>query len=175
MIAEKTQLKFAVSKETSELIGFVSRHPKTQKLMGVSEDSRYGKKICLLSEEMKKAPNPIEPDKTYVVELKPMHSNAGYVVISATLKLFPAQVETVIATKSIYQVRVTFGYKTFYFDPKDGNSDSSRTLTGVIKQLREREDLENPESVIDDLTRQAHQLIRRMEKDGYIVPANTLK
>ena len=44
MTVEKTQIKFAQSESTGELIGFVSRHSKTQKLMGVREDSRFGKK-----------------------------------------------------------------------------------------------------------------------------------
>ena len=50
MTSEKSQLKFARSEETGELIGFVSRHSKTRKLMGVREDSRFGKQICVLSE-----------------------------------------------------------------------------------------------------------------------------
>lgn len=49
MAVEHTQIKLAVSEITGELIGFVSRNPKSQKLMGVREDSRFGKKICILA------------------------------------------------------------------------------------------------------------------------------
>ena len=172
MTVEKTQIKFAKSESTGELIGFVSRHSKTQKLMGVREDSRFGKKRCVLSEELK---GTVQPNKLYAVELKAMHNGSGYVVISATPILFNAQVDTLIIPKSIYQVTVTFGLKTIFFDPKDGKSASSRTLAGVINLIRQREDIENPDAVIESLTRQATQLVRRMENDGYIVPDFTLK
>lgn len=172
MNVEKTQLKFAQSEETGELIGFVSRHSKTQKLMGVREDSRFGKKICVLSEELK---GTIRPNKLYAVELKPMHNGGGYVVVKASPMLFQAQVDTLIVPKSIYQVTVTFGNKTVFFDPKDGKSASSRTLTGVVKLLRGREDIENTELVIEDLIRQAKLLVRRMQSEGFIIPDCTLK
>ena len=172
MTVEKTQIKFAKSESTGELIGFVSRHSKTQKLMGVREDSRFGKKICVLSGELK---GTVQPNKLYAVELKAMHNGSGYVVISATPILFNAQVDTLIIAKSIYQVTVTFGLKTIFFDPKDGKSASSRTLAGVINLIRQREDIENPDAVIESLTRQATQLVRRMENDGYIIPDFTLK
>ena len=172
MTVETTQIKFAKSEATGELIGFVSRHSKTQKLMGVREDSRFGKKICVLSEELK---GTVQPNKLYAVELKAMHNGSGYVVVSATPILFSAQVDTLIIPKSIYQVTVTFGNKVVFFDPKDGKSISSRTLAGVIKLLRERGDIENPDLVIEDLARQAAQLVRRMENDGFIVPDYTLK
>ena len=171
MNIEKTQIKFAQSEQTGELIGFVSRHSKTQKLMGVREDSRFGKKICVLSEDLK---GTIQPNKLYAVELKPMHNGSGYVVVKASPMLFQAQVDTLIP-KSIYQVTVTFGNKTVFFDPKDGKSASSRTLGGVIKLLREREDIENPELVIDDLTQQAKLVVKRMQSDGFFIPDYTLK
>lgn len=49
------------------------------------------------------------------------------------------------------------------------------TLAGVIKLLREREDIENPEFVIEDLTKQAKQVVKRMQNDGFIIPDYTLK
>lgn len=167
MASETSQLKFAKSERTEELIGFVSRHPKNHKLIGVREDSRFGKQICVLSEHLK---GQIEPDVPYEVELKPMHKANGYVVVSATLALFKVQVETIIVPKSLYQVTVTFqnGYKTFYFDPKDGKSIQSRTCEGVLAVLRERKDIENKEGVIQDYLRQAKILVRRMEMDGFI-------
>ena len=53
MTLEKSQIKFAKSERTGELIGFVSRHSKTRQLKGVREDSRYGKQICVLAEDLK--------------------------------------------------------------------------------------------------------------------------
>lgn len=93
MTSEKSQLKFAKSERTGELIGFVSRHSKTRKLMGVREDSRFGKQICVLSEDLK---GTIEPNILYSVELKPMHNAKGHVVVAATPVLFQAHVETII-------------------------------------------------------------------------------
>lgn len=167
MASEQSQLKFAKSERTGELIGFVSRHPKNHKLIGVREDSRFGKQICVLSEHLK---GQIEPDVPYEVELKPMHKANGYVVVSATPALFRVQVETIIVPKSLYQVIVTFQnrYKTFYFDPKDGKSPQSRTIDGLLFILNERKDIENKEGVIRDYLRQAEALVRRMEIDGLI-------
>lgn len=167
MALEKSQLKFAKSEQTGELIGFVSRHPKTHKLIGVREDSRFGKQICVLSEHLK---GEIDPGVPYEVELKPMHKANGYVVVAATPVLFRVQVETIIVPKSLYQVTVTFqnGYKTFYFDPKDGKSTQSKTCEGVLSILSERKDIENKDEVIQDYLRQAKALVRRMEMDGYI-------
>ena len=75
MTSEKSQIKFAKSERTGELIGFVSRHSKTRQLKGVREDSRYGKHICVLAEDQK---GTIEPNDLYSVELKPMHKAKGY-------------------------------------------------------------------------------------------------
>ena len=64
---------------------------------------------------------------------------------------------------------VTFGNKTIYLDPKDGKSAMSRTLDGVLPVLKERKDIiENHEEVTADFIKQAQELIRRFEQDGYI-------
>ena len=157
--------KFAKSERTGELIGFVSRHSKTRKLMGVREDSRFGKQICVLSEDLK---GKVEPNVLYSVELKPMHKANGYVVVAATPVLFPAQVETVIIPKSLYQVTVTFGNKKVFFDPKDGKSAMSRTIEGVLSVLQSRKDIKDQEGVISDYLHQAKALVRRLEADGFI-------
>lgn len=165
MASEKSQLKFAKSERTGELIGFVSRHSKTHKLMGVREDSRFGKQICVLSEDLK---DKVNPNLLYEVELKPMHKANGYVVVSATPVLFRAQVETVLIPKIMYQVTVVFGNKKIFFDPKDGKSPQSRTIDGVLAVISERRDIENQEGVILDYLWQVEALVRRMENDGYI-------
>ena len=165
MTSEKSQIKFAKSERTGELIGFVSRHSKTRKLMGVREDSRFGKQICVLSEDLK---GKVEPNVLYSVELKPMHKANGYVVVAATPVLLPAQVETVIIPKSLYQVTVTFGNKKVFFDPKDGKSAMSRTIEGVLSVLQSRKDIKDQEGVISDYLHQAKALVRRLEADGFI-------
>ena len=77
MTSEKSQIKFAKSERTGELIGFVSRDSKTRQLKGVWENYALGKQICILSENLK---GTIEPNVLYSVELKPMHKAKGYVV-----------------------------------------------------------------------------------------------
>ena len=62
-------------------------------MKGVREDSRYGKQICVLVEDMK---GTIEPNILYSVELKPMHKAKGYVVVAATPVQFPAIAEYII-------------------------------------------------------------------------------
>ena len=169
MTSEKSQLKFAKSERTGELIGFVSRHSKTRKLMGVREDSRFGKQICVLSEDLK---GTIEPNILYSVELKPMHNAKGHVVVAATPVLFQAHVETIIVPKTLYQVTVTFGNKKIFFDPKDGKSAMSRTIDGVLEILKGCKDIRHQENVINDYLNQAQALVRRMESDGFIYTKN---
>ena len=100
MTSEKSQIKFAKSERTGELIGFVSRDSKTRQLKGVRENYALGKQICILSEDLK---GTIEPNVLYSVELKPMHKAKGYVVVAATPVQFPATVETIIVPKNAVQ------------------------------------------------------------------------
>ncbi|WP_289764521.1 hypothetical protein [uncultured Duncaniella sp.] len=169
MILEKSQIKFAKSEYTGELIGFVSRHSKTRQLKGVREDSRFGKQICVLSEDLKGA---IEPNVLYSVELKPMHKAKGYVVVAATPVQFTARVESIIIPKAFYKVTVTFGNKTIYFDPKCGKTAMSKTIDGVLSILKERKDIRNLDGVIEDFTREAQALVRRFTQDGFIYVSN---
>jgi len=170
MATEKSQIKFAKSEKTSELIGFVSFHSKTKKLKGVREDSTFGKKICVLSEDLK---GTILPNHLYNVELKPMHNGKGYVVVAANPILFKARIETFHEYKRDYQIRITFGNKTVYFDPLHGKSPFSKTLDGVIEVLQNRNDIDGKDTVIEDFKNQAVQLIGIMEQDGYsVLPSN---
>jgi hypothetical protein len=162
MLIEKSLLKFTKSEETGELIGFVSRHSKTKQLRGVHENSTFGKKICVLSADLK---GTVIPNILYRVEMKSMHSANGYVVVSAKPALFKAHIETVVLPQNVYQVNVTFGNKTVYFDPKNGKSHSSRTIEGVLAILNGRGDIENQEAVIEDFKEQAEALLQEMKKD----------
>lgn len=166
MAIEKTRIKFAVSEETKEIVGFVTRNSTTRMLRGVDEKNDSPKKICVLSEDLKGL---IQPGIVYDVEVKPMRKGNGYVVISACRRRYPAKFETKIIPKVVYQVRITFGHKTIYFDPKDGNSPSSRTVAGVEDVLRGRKDLDEIEDVIAKFRAAATELLEKIEQDGYIV------
>lgn len=167
MISERTQLKFATSEKTGEIIGFVSRHSKTKQLRGVREDSPYKKKICVLSEDLK---GKVVPSVLYSVELKAMHSRNGFVVVAATPLLFKATIDTLVIPGEIYRVTVNFGNKTVFFDPLRGNTPSSRTIPGVISILQRRTDIENLDGVISGFKAAAARLLRRMTDDGLNTP-----
>lgn len=166
MAVEKTRIKFAVSKETNEIIGFVTRNSTTRMLRGVDEKNDSPKKICVLSEDLKGL---IQPGVVYDVEVKPMRKGNGYVVISASRRKYPAKFETRIIPKAVYQVRIIFGHKTIYFDPKDGNSTSSRTIAGVEDALRDRKDLAEIDEVVAKFRILAAELLEKYEQDGYII------
>lgn len=166
---EKSRLKFVKSKETGELISFVCRLSISKELIGVRESSDRRKRICVLSKELK-AQGIVRENTLYWAELKPMHGGKkGFVVVAVTPILFKARIETTIVPKVIYQVCISFGNKTIYFDPKDGRSLTSRTLEGVLGILNAREDIEDKEQVIEDFKAQAAIMLRRFEADGYIV------
>lgn len=163
MTSERTQLKFATSERTGEIIGFVSRHSKTKQLRGVREDSPYKKKICVLSEDLK---GKVKPNVLYSVELKAMHSGNGFVVVEATPLLFQATINTVVVPREVYRITINFGNKTIYFDPLHGKTYSSRTVAGVVSLLEHRIDIENLEGVIDSFKAETAKLFQKMVDDG---------
>ena len=165
MNIEKTQLKLDVSKRSGILVGFVYRHVKTRKLLGVREDAPCGKKICLLSDEL--AGRDIRPNKLYQASLKAMHDGNGYVIVDLQPIEFPAQIELKIIHRQQYQITVTFGNKIIYYDPVNGRSSSSRTLEGVVRLIEGREDIQNKQQVIEDLIEQAGVLERLMNQDNF--------
>ncbi|MDR2890390.1 MAG: hypothetical protein LBV18_02115, partial [Alistipes sp.] len=134
MAIERTRLKLAVSEETNELIWFVTRNSTTRKLRGVDEQNGSPKKICVLSEDLKGV---LRPGIVYDVELKPMRTGNGYVVISAIRPKFKAEIETVVIPRNVYQLRITFGHKIIYFDPKD-EPHRRRGREGVARQAGPR-------------------------------------
>jgi hypothetical protein len=108
----------------------------------------------------------VEPNVLYDVELKPMHQGNGYVVVSAQRTLFEARFETVVVPKTTYQVRITFGHKTIFFDPKDGKSVSSTTVDGVLNVIACREDIFDKEGVMFLFRKEANALLAKMGKGG---------
>lgn len=159
---ESTQLKLTESAETGELVGFVSRNPNTQKLKGVREGSYYGKRICILARELK---GKIIPNKLYDVELKEMHKQTGYVIVSAKPTQFVALVDMYVIRGERYQVTANFGNKTVYFDPKDGGGYSSRTLEGAVRVLNARDDIQDKEYVVELFIKQSVQLLALLDED----------
>lgn len=166
MAVELSRIKFRRCKETGEIYGLVSRKPNDQLLKGVSEKCPFGKKICVLSEDLK---GTIEPGILYDVELREMHNKRGFVVVAATPRLFKAAIETSVKPRSVYRVTITFGHKVIYFDPKHGRTPSSRTIEGVVKVLQERKDIENKDQVIEQFKAAADGLIACMQADGHVV------
>lgn len=171
MAIETSQIKFAKSEETGELIGFVSRHSKTKKLKGVRENSAYGKQICVLSEDLKGG---VLPNVLYQVELKAMHNSKGFVVISATPVQFDATFETIVVRNALYQITISFGNKIIYFDPKDGKSPSSKSIDGVLSLLASRADIKDLPMVLDRFKDEARSVLKIMEADGYYVNKQSL-
>ena len=164
MKIEKTQLKLYESKrKRGELVGFVSRHPKTNKLLGVREHSYHGKQVCVVAEHLKGV---LKPNVLYEVYVKAMHSGAGYVIISADKILFPANIKTTIITRHLYFIKITFGNRVIYFDPICGKSPNSKTVNGVVAVLREREDIKDKEYIIDKFIKESANLISRILLDG---------
>ncbi len=168
MKLEKTQLKLVVSKKSGKLVGFVYRHVKTKKLLGVREDDRCGKQICLLSDEIPE--ESVRPNKLYQAYLTAMHNGNGYVITSLQPIEFPAQVQLKITPRRQYHITISFGNKVIYYDPVNGRSPSSRTLEGVVKLIKEREDIEDTQQVINDLLEQADMLDALMERDNFQPP-----
>ncbi len=165
MNIEKTQLKLDISKRSGILVGFVYRHVKTKKLLGVREDTPCGKHICLLSDDI-----PVEsviPNKLYQVSLKAMHNGSGYVIVDLQPIEFPAQIELKISPRKQYLITITFGNKIVYYDPVNGRTSSSRTQRGVVDLLQKREDIQNKRQVIEEFEEQADMLCRIMEKDNF--------
>ncbi|MFI3286139.1 MAG: hypothetical protein R3Y08_05735 [Rikenellaceae bacterium] len=164
MKIERTQLKLYESKsKKGELIGFVSRHPKSNKLLGVREHSHHGKQVCVVAEHLK---GELKPNVLYEVYVKPMHSGAGYVIMSADKIVFPANINTTIIPRHLYFIKITFGNRVIYFDPICGKSPKSKTVNGVVAVLREREDIEDKEHLIDKFINESANLISRILLDG---------
>lgn len=158
-----SQLKFITSKETGELIAFISLNAKTKKLKGVRETSKYKKKICVLSKDLK---GTCVENVLYNVKLKEMLNQKGYVVVSATPILFKAVIKTIIKPMVLYQVNIEFGNKVIFFDPVNGGSPYSKTKEGVIKVLQGRSDIDELASAVDEFSTQADYLIKVMQNDG---------
>lgn len=164
-MTEKTQVRFIESKETGELICFVSRPGKKRELKGVYENSRFGKRICVLADNLKGI---IQTDILYDVELKAMRNKNGYIVVAAKPAQFEAKMETVIVPKAVYRIEIVFGHKHVHFDPKDGKSHSYRTVEGVVELLNDRVDLLNKEEVIVMFKKRARLVLDQMRVDGYV-------
>lgn len=160
----KTRLKFFVSKETGELISLISKNLVTGQLRGVSPDTHYQTKICVISPEIK---NQIQPNVLYEVTLHEMKGGNGYVAIHAEPIKFLATIEMCMIPKCIYKIMIRFGKKTIYYDPMDGRTKSSKTSEGVVRALEERNDISNKIEIIENFRKAANVMKQRMLNDGY--------
>jgi len=161
----KTHIKFTQIAETGEIIGFVSRNTKTGELRGVLESSEYPKKVCVLSKDLQ---GTIEPNVLYDVEMKPMLSGNGYVVISAERIKFEAEFKTTKIPNKVYQIEIKFGNKTIYFDPLEGAYVDRKTIEGVCAALDKRKDLSNKEDVKKRFIKEAESLTLQIENDSQL-------
>lgn len=163
-----TKLKFVKSKKNNKLISFVSVNSQNGNIRGIREEVDIPKMICILANEIEGI---IEENVLYDVKLKKMPASNGYIVIEAEPVSFEAKVKTIIVAKVIYKITITFGNKTVFFDPIDGKSDSSRTISGVVNLLNTRKDIKDHMEVVDEFIKQANRLITSMKSDGYYVKA----
>jgi hypothetical protein len=157
-----TKLKFVRSEKSGAYIGFVSQNLQTGRIIGVRQDSKYSKKICIIDKELA---NFIILDILYDVTLIPMREKNGYIVIEANPVTFKARIETTYIKKVIYKIEVKFGNKSILFDPIDGKKDSVRTIAGVREILEKRMDIQDSQQVIEDFLNTAYLLMKHYEND----------
>lgn len=159
-----TKLKFVKSDMTGAYVSFVSQNPKTGRISGVRQDSKFPKKICILD---KKLACEVLPNVLYDVTLIPMTEKNGYVAIEMTPVEFKATIETTYVPKAVYIVEVKFGNKVIRFDPLDGRKDTIRTIEGCRSVLEKRFDIKDLAQVLEDFTECATKLMERFRKDGH--------
>lgn len=160
----ESKLKFCRSDRNGELIGFVKLYK--DRLLGVREDKVGKKMICLLSQDLKK--QNLKENVLYSVKMAKMNSKNGYVVKEAIPVKFKATVKAQIIPKITYQVIIKFGNKTVYYNPFDAKSESFNRLESVIDLINSREDIKDPEKVIEELKEAATLVVRKMADDGYV-------
>lgn len=160
----KTKLKFVKSDRTDSWVGFVSINTANGFIRGVHADAEVPKKVCVVTRELAGS---IEPNILYDVELTPMKTSAGYVVVKAVPHMFEAKISSTIIKNTIYLVEVKFGNKTIIFDPLDGRKDCVRTIEGVIETLQYRKDIQNLLQVIEDFRNAAYNVMKAFESDGH--------
>lgn len=164
-----TMLKFELSeKDNKTYIGFVSQDTKTGEYYGRRANDKYPKKICIVDAALNFM---IIPGVLYRCTLVPMKEKKGFIVIEATPYQFKATIKTSYIPRCLYQIEVKFGQKTLIFDPKDGRKESVRTVSGFVKELSKRLDIENISDVIRDFEYSASELMSQFANDGYYVKA----
>lgn len=164
-----TRIKFSKSQKTGLPIGFVSQNPVTKRIMGVREDSKYPKSVCIV--DAKIAPD-IILDVLYKVAIVPMRSKKGYIAIEAEPYQFKALLEVSYVKKACYVINVKFGNQIIRFDPKDGTKDSMRTLSGCKALLEKRLDIANLADVVEEFVEAATDLIEKYRRDGFYYKAS---
>ena len=154
-----TKLKFIKSEQSGALVSFVSQNPKTNRICGVRQDSKYPKKICIADQ---KFANILLTNVLYDCTLIPMNQKNGYVVIFAEPVQFTARIETTHVKKSIYMVEVKFGNKTIRFDPFSGSKESVKDFAACKAVLEKRVDVKNILQVVSDFEAAANNILTLM-------------
>lgn len=163
----QTKLKFIESERNGELIAFAHVNAKTGQVLGVNEDSKCLKLICVLSAELKSR-GIVRPHVLYDVKMVKMGVKQGYVVKYATPTLFSAHIKTSVVPSVFYRVIVAFGHKELVYDPFHPANPKHASLDNVVKEMEKREDIVNKRYAIVRFLRAAKLLLQRMEADGFI-------
>lgn len=141
----KTNIKFKKN-EQGRLYGFVSKKPNGS-WIGCREEYPEKKKIVLVDADVE---NGMIADVLYSVNLVPMKNDNGFVVVSASQKLFKARIETELHD-DIYRVSVKFGNKTLVYDPTS-NLQQRRSISQIADLITKAQNLKDRMTIANEFT-----------------------
>lgn len=166
----KTKLKFKESELTGEPIAFAHWNKITQSLLGVNENDKVKKKICVLSSKLKEK-GKCKPGILYAATVHFSLQKNSYIVDTIKQYKFKAKIETQITRKCFYQTIVTIGNEKIYYNPFDGKSEYSRTLSRMLELIENRNDILNKKETIEAIKRSARTVEQYLQADGYLLPS----
>ncbi len=159
----KTKLKFKRLASSGLLTSFVSADKSNGYLYGVRENDPKPKKIVLVDKSLSST---LSEDVLYMVEMTPMASGNGYVVVRAKTMQFPATLRVNYVPRAVYSIEINFGNRTLKFNPLDGRKDTVCNFTKCRQYLSKQQDIKNLDKVLSDFTKAGKSLLARMEADG---------
>jgi hypothetical protein len=160
-----TRLKLERDKKTGGLIGFVTKRENSSKIIGVRRNAPGDKKTCIPSTHLR---NALAENVLYSVGIvKAMNGAADYIIASAEPYTFTASIASSYVPKAVYKVEIKFGHKNIQFNPMDGKKDSMRTMEGVYRLLKDRQDIANIQEILVEFREAATNLIKLYTNDGF--------
>ena len=160
-----TKLKFIKSDLTGALISFVSKNPVTGRVNGVRQDSKFKKKVCVVSNTLAQQ-HEILINTLYDCTLMKMAEKNGYIVVAAEPVQFDASIVTTYVKNTFYKVEVKFGNKNILFDPFTGKKESVKSLKACKEVLEKRVDVKNIVQVVADFEKAANEILQLMNFDS---------